>query len=82
MYNIYILKSQIDDTYYIGYTDNLERRVYEHNFGKKGYTRKKRPWKLVYSEECDNKTEAIKREIYLKRNKSRVYIEELIKSGP
>ena len=45
------------------------------------YTRKGIPWKIVYQEKYSNKTEALKREREIKRKKSRIYIEELIKAG-
>ncbi len=49
MYYLYILKSQQKETYYIGCSDNPDRRCYFHNNDSKGYTLKYRPWKLVYT---------------------------------
>ena len=64
---VYILLCS-DDTLYTGYTNDLEKRIAQHNEGKEGakYTRSRRPCKLVYHEEFDNKTEALKREYYIK----------------
>ena len=45
------------------------------------YTRRGIPWKIVYQEKYSTKTEALKREREIKRKKSRIYIEELIKAG-
>ena len=81
MYYVYILKSDLDGSYYIGYTSDLERRLQFHNSGRGRYTRKKMPWKRVYYESFADKSEAIKRERYLKSMKSRVFIEELIAKG-
>ncbi len=64
---VYILHCS-DDSYYLGYTTNLEKRIKEHNQGGGGHnTRIKRPVELMYHEEFDNKYEALKRESQLKR---------------
>ena len=78
MYFVYILKSQKERTYYIGQTENIENRVNEHNRGKSAYTRRKAPWDLVHVEEFDTRSEAMKREHEIKKQKSRKYIENLI----
>ena len=57
----YILECK-DQTLYTGYTTDLERRLKVHNDGKGAkYTKIRRPVKLVYHEEFDNKSEALKR---------------------
>ena len=56
-----------DASYYVGHTDNLENRVAEHNWGGVTvYTRKRRPLKLVWSEEFPSREEALARELQLK----------------
>jgi putative endonuclease len=77
---IYILYSEIANRYYIGSTANPEERILRHNAGANPSTKKGRPWKIVYTEIFTNKSEALKREIYLKRMKSRVFLEDLIRS--
>lgn len=63
----YILECK-DQTLYTGYTTDLERRLKVHNDGKGAkYTKIRRPVKLVYHEEFDNKSEALKREYALKQ---------------
>ena len=68
MYYIYILKCS-DKTFYIGSTNDLEKRLYQHNNLKSGahYTKIRRPVKIVYSESVDSYSEARKREGELKR---------------
>lgn len=74
----YILKSKIKEKYYIGETDNLERRLILHNEGNSLSTKAYIPWELVYHEEFNTKSEALKREKHLKKMKSKKYIEWLI----
>lgn len=66
-YFVYILRCA-DDTLYVGITTDLARRIEEHNQDKKGarYTRGRRPVRVVYSEECDTKSLALKRELEIK----------------
>lgn len=80
MYYTYILQSEKDQSFYIGYTSNLEHRLYEHNEGFSRYTKHKRPWKMVYVEEFENKSDAIKRERFLKKQKNRDFYNRLIKN--
>jgi putative endonuclease len=78
-YYVYILYSQFINRYYIGYSHHPEERLNEHNLGATNSTRRGRPWKIVYMEECENKSTAIRRELEIKKMKSRKYIETLIK---
>jgi putative endonuclease len=77
-YYVYIIYSQLKDRYYTGYTCDPAERLTEHNLGATPSTRPGRPWTIVYTEEFDNKTAAIKRENEIKKMKSRKYIENLI----
>jgi putative endonuclease len=65
---IYILANQKHGTLYIGMTNNLVRRVYEHKSGLvKGFTQKYKLHRLVYFEICDAALAAIQREKTLKK---------------
>lgn len=76
----YILECK-DQTLYTGYTTDLERRIKVHNEGKGAkYTKIRRPVKLVYHEEYDNKSDALKRE-YAMKQLSRAKKLALIKEG-
>ena len=60
MFYIYILKSSKDNRTYVGYTDNLERRLSEHNSGQSKATKYRRPFELIFSEQFKTSTEAKK----------------------
>ena len=64
---LYILSCK-DGSLYTGVTDNLERRLSQHNEGKGAkYTRGRAPLSLVYLEQCENKSHALRREIAVKK---------------
>ncbi|WP_338232390.1 GIY-YIG nuclease family protein [Companilactobacillus muriivasis] len=66
-YYVYMLLCS-DKTFYTGTSNNVEKRVATHNAGKGAkYTKVRRPVKLMYSEELANKSEALKREIAIKK---------------
>jgi putative endonuclease len=82
MYYIYIIYSEKSDRYYIGHSDNPERRLIEHNTDPRStYTSKHRPWVLKASIPIsESKGYSVKVERYLKRLKSRKIIEEIIEN--
>lgn len=82
MFYTYILESEKDKSYYIGSTSNLTNRLKEHNFGNTHYTKLKRPWVLLYSEEFPTRSQAMIREKRLKRIKNRIVLEKIISKGP
>jgi putative endonuclease len=67
-----------DKTFYVGSTQDLSSRLIRHNEGRVNYTKPKRPWKLVYSEQHPNRSSAAKRETEIKSHKRRAFIEALI----
>jgi len=75
---LYILKSKINGKYYIGSTRDLGARIKEHNAGKIKSTRAFIPYELIYKEMFLAYTEARKREPYIKKRKSRRFIEKLV----
>ena len=67
---VYMLKSKgIKPVTYVGYTNNLKKRIALHNTGKGAKFTKGRKWVLVYKEIFKTKNEAISREYYIKKNK-------------
>ena len=66
MVTIYVLRSLSSEIYYIGISNDVSRRLEEHNRGKSKYTKGHMPWKIVYTEEVSDYPSARKREKYLK----------------
>ncbi len=69
MYTTYILQNDTLGRYYIGSSNNIVRRLNEHNRGQTKSTRRKGTWKLIYKEEYKSVSEAKKREIQIKSYK-------------
>ena len=70
-YYVYMLKSKGKKPLtYIGYTNNLKKRVIQHNTGKGAKFTRGRKWKLIYKENFNSKKEAISREYYIKNNRA------------
>jgi len=78
MHTTYILFSKIKNKYYIGSTSDIQERLKKHNSNHKGFTGGIGDWDFVYTEIFETKIEAIKRELQIKKWKSRKMIEELI----
>jgi putative endonuclease len=79
-YSCYILYSKKLDRYYLGHTDDITRRLQDHNAGISSFTSKADDWIVVYVEAFENREQARKREFELKKKKSRKYLEWLIMS--
>ncbi len=74
MYFVYVLKSKKDQRLYYGSTDNLERRLGEHNKGRVRSTKSRIPFELEYFEKVDSIIDARKKERYFKTGFGRKYI--------
>ena len=81
MFYVYVLRSETNNKYYIGCTNNIDRRITEHNTGKSLYTKNKGPWKLMYTEQFDNLSNAMQREKQIKSWKKRSAIDKLINAA-
>ena len=81
MFCLYIIYSQQLDRFYVGYTENIEKRLAEHNSGISDYTSSAQDWVLKYTEYFPDRYTAHQREITIKKKKSRKYIEWLISQG-
>ncbi len=70
-YHVYMLISlSKKPVTYVGYTNNLKKRVALHNINKGAKFTRGRKWKLIYKEKHSSKKEAISREYYIKRNRT------------
>lgn len=76
MYKVYILKSKTKTKSYVGITNNIARRLEEHNKGRSIFTRRFMPWKLIYEESFLTRKEARMREKYLKSAAGRKLLKE------
>ena len=75
MYYVYVLENQDDKSFYIGFTSDLKRRIFEHQNAKGGRTTSlKNNWKLIYYESYLNKKDALGREKFLKGGSGRKYL--------
>ena len=82
MYSIYILFSLKTNKYNVGSTDDLQGRLKHHNGGSTPSTKAGAPdWEIRYTESVPDRSSALKRELEIKKKKSRNYIEWLIQKG-
>jgi len=66
MYYVYILKSTTEDWYYVGYSADLRQRIKEHNAGKVGSTKSRRPYTIASFIAVQERETAVDLERYLK----------------
>ena len=81
MYALYILHNKSLDRFYVGYTNDLTRRLTEHNRIKGKFTDTGIPWVLVHTESFIMKKDAMAREKFIKSKKSKKFIIELVAQG-
>jgi putative endonuclease len=78
MFTVYAVKSLNKNYIYVGLTNDIERRLNEHNSGNNKTTKPYRPFVLIYSEELNTRIEARKREKYLKSGIGKEFLKKLI----
>ena len=79
-YTVYILRSLSSKKSYVGVTNNIERRIEEHNSGKHFYTKRHTPWEVIHTEEYSNFQEAQRKEKYLKTTSGRRVMQKIFDS--
>ena len=79
MYYVYLLLSEKDGKFYTGSTDDLKRRIAEHEAGSVKSTVRRKPLKLIYYEACLNEADARVRERYLKSGAGKKYLRNRLK---
>ncbi len=79
MWYTYILQSKKDLKHYTGISNDLRKRLWQHNNGMSTYTKGRGPFALIYYEACLNKDDALDREKYLKTGMGKRYIKNRIK---
>ena len=70
-YFVYVLGNNTNSKIitYVGYTNNLKKRLYLHNKGRGAKFTRGRKWKIIYTEKFFTKKAAITRECYIKKNR-------------
>lgn len=81
MYYVYILQSKINNRLYAGRTDDIERRINEHQQGKVWTTKRMLPIELIFFEAFKNKQDSIRRERYLKTSKGKSSLKQIIRES-
>lgn len=79
MYYTYLMRSEKDMKWYTGSTQNLRKRVAEHNAGKTISTKDRRPFELIYYEASIDQQDALAREKYLKSGTGKRYLKNRLK---
>ena len=75
-YFVYTIKSQIDGRLYVGMSENLKKRLTEHNKGQTKSTKAYRPWVLVYKKYVGSRKEARKEEKKLKSGSGKEFLKK------
>ncbi len=77
-YFVYAIKSLSKNYIYVGLTNNLERRIQEHNSGRGKSTKSHAPFRLIYSEKVGLRVEAREREKYLKSGIGKEFLKKIL----
>ena len=80
MYYVYAIKSEIKDWIYVGLSENVPRRVDQHNAGRNRSTKPYRPFTLFYTEEFETRVEARLREKYFKTSAGKRKLRAILNS--
>ena len=80
-FHAYILQSESTGRFYVGHTENLNKRIAEHNNNRTASIKNRGPWKLVYSEVYSSRAEASHREREIKRMKIHSWIDKLVRAS-
>jgi putative endonuclease len=80
MFYVYVLESLKDEKFYTGFTEDIKRRIDEHNSGENISTARRRPLKLVYYEAFCDKNDALRRERYFKSTKGKTTLRQMLRN--
>ncbi|MBS1978945.1 MAG: GIY-YIG nuclease family protein [Bacteroidetes bacterium] len=81
MWYVYVLKSKASGKFYVGMSEEIERRLAEHNSGKSKFTSGHMPWELVYFEQQQGSVSARKREKYFKTAAGKKFLKRKLGEG-
>jgi putative endonuclease len=78
MFYVYAIQNEKDGRVYVGFTQDLQKRLSEHNLGRTSSTKFYIPWKIIYFELCKNRMDARTREKYLKSGCGKEILKKLV----
>ncbi len=79
MFYTYVIQSRKNKKWHTGCTDDLRKRLKQHNEGKSTWTKSGIPWGLIYYEACINKEDVRSREKYLKSGMGKRYLKNRLR---
>ncbi len=79
MFYVYVMQSKKSHGWYTGSTNDLRKRLSQHNTGGSTWTKRGTPWNLIYYEACLNGEDAGSREKYLKSGMGKRYLKNRLK---
>ena len=80
MFYTYVLQSEKDDKFYVGFTKDLKQRFEQHQKGQVDSTKDRMPLTFIYYEACVSQEDATKREKYFKTYHGRMFLKKRLKS--
>jgi putative endonuclease len=81
MFHVYVLQSEATGRLYVGYSSDLVRRLGQHNHGVTKSTKNRGPWRLVHQEAFGTRSEAMRRERFLKSGQGREELKRVLASS-
>jgi putative endonuclease len=81
MLYVYAIQSLKDGRIYVGLTQNIDKRILQHNKGATFSTKPFKPWKLIYSEVLPDRICARKREKYLKSGVGKEFLKSIVREN-
>ncbi|MDB4582674.1 GIY-YIG nuclease family protein [Draconibacterium sp.] len=77
-YFVYAIKSKLDGRIYVGFSENVQKRLKEHNSGKTKSTKGFRPWELIFTQECETRIDARELEKYFKSGSGKEKLKKMV----
>ena len=81
MYYVYVLLSLKDHKFYIGFSEDIKKRLTDHNAGRNTSTKSRRPFELIYYEAHLSKDDALRREAYFKTTKGKSTLRQMLRKA-
>lgn len=80
-FHVYILQSQSSGRFYVGQTEHLDERIKYHQSNYSKTNKNRGPWKLLYTEQYETRSDTMRRESYIKKQKDHRFIEWLVSAS-